>query len=1151
MKPSVHGPHPKTGRVLLVEDDAGDARLIQELVADEGGGAFQLQCVGRLSEGLAGLAEGGFDLVLLDLSLPDSERLETLDAVRMQEPQTPIVVLTGLEDESVALEAVRRGAQDYLVKGQFEGPLLVRAMRYAVERQRMQAELREHADALRASEMRLRTIIQSNLDPIVVVDRVGIVQFINPAAETLFGRKARELIGEPLGIPITSGPATEIEFDRANGDPGVAEMRSVVIEWEGRNARLVLLHDITEQKQAEQKLRASRASFHNIVEKGGDGIVVLDGEAAVRFVNPAARQLLGPKGKRLIGQPFEFPLRPRETTEIEIEREDGSAGTAEMRLVETHWEGQEAWLALLRDRTDRKRAEHDLQKSEERYRNLVRAIGDVVYEIDPGGHVLFANEAVRSLGYEPSELVGKHFTELVHPDDVEQVSRNIILEQYAGTVTGDEKAPKLFDERRTGERRTIGLEVRLVPKGWAPSQNDATETTGSIIVLGDVVATGQYHDHIHINGRDFLGTVGVIRDITERKRIENELREARDELEVRVQERTEALTRANAALQAEIEVRTRAQQQILKQTSLLRGINRVLHETLTSETSEEIASTCLTVAQELTGSQFGFIGELSDADHLGVIAVSDPGWDACRMPKAEALRALADVPVGGYWGRVIREERSTTVNDPDSDPDRGGVPEGHPPITNFLGVPLKQAGRATGLIALANKESGYDSTDVEAAEALSVAFVEALSRQRAEQALYQYTQRLETLSEIDEAILAARSPEAIAEAALERVRELLPSHRVSLIEFAPETGQATVLAVHPQGETKLGPGSQVPITHFESFEHLEKGEVRRVDDLGPSSPSAIDQTLYEEGVRSSISVPLITQGTLVGTLNVGADTANAFTDEHLEIAREVAYPLAITLHQARLTEQIQTHAAELEQRVAERTQELKEINRELENFSYSISHDLQVPLRALKGFAQILRDEHSEQLDADGRETLGVMIDGAGRMQQLVNGLLAFSRAGRKKITPSLVNMDKLVGEAFAELSAALPERRVQLQAHPLPDAHGDSVMIRQVLANLLSNAIKFTGPVAAPCIEVGATTTEKGNTYYVKDNGVGFDDGYSKEIFGVFQRLHSIEEFEGAGAGLAIVQRIIHRHGGRVWAEGKVNEGATFHFTLPHREEE
>lgn len=228
-----------------------------------------------------------------------------------------------------------------------------------------------------------------------------------------------------------------------------------------------------------------------------------------------------------------------------------------------------------------------------------------------------------------------------------------------------------------------------------------------------------------------------------------------------------------------------------------------------------------------------------------------------------------------------------------------------------------------------------------------------------------------------------------------------------------------------------------------------------------------------------------------------------------------------------------------------RAKELEVSNKELESFSYSVSHDLQQPLRAIDGFSRILVEEYEAAIPEDARRYLQVVRENSLRMADLIRDLLAFSRLSRQPMKRRTFNLASTVREAMEILQPLADGRNVRLEVKPMPDCRADPALIKQVMQNLLGNALKFTNSRPEAVIEVGAASENGQTVYYVKDNGVGFDMKYVGKIFGVFQRLHDSESYEGTGAGLAIVQRIIHRHGGEIRAEAETDKGAAFYFTL------
>jgi len=434
-----------------------------------------------------------------------------------------------------------------------------------------------------------------------------------------------------------------------------------------------------------------------------------------------------------------------------------------------------------------------------------------------------------------------------------------------------------------------------------------------------------------------------------------------------------------ADLEKELAGHSRNEEQTQRQIALLSAIIRIFRETVACETEEEVAQICLKVAEELTGSAYGFIGELNPEGLFDTTTLSEAGWNACKVPRPEAYTLLKSMPNRGINRIGLRENKSWIINDPAAHPDAVNKPDGHPAITSFMGIPLRYLGGITGMIALASKGPGYTEADLLDMEALSVAFVETLNRRRAEKKI---------------------------------------------------------------------------------------------------------QELNEELNRNLLRV-------------------------------EAA-------------------------------------NKELEAFSYSVSHDLRAPLRHITGFVELLNKRDTAGLDEKSQHYLQVISESAQKMGVLIDDLLAFSRMGRAEMMRTRIDLGLLAREVITELKDETHERDIIWKITPLPMVDGDAAMLRQVLINLISNALKFTATRPQARIEIGAANEQPFETrFYVRDNGVGFDMKYVDKLFGLFQRLHSSEEFTGTGVGLANVQHIIHRHGGRTWAEGVVDGGATFWFTLPKTEEE
>jgi PAS domain S-box-containing protein len=417
-------------------------------------------------------------------------------------------------------------------------------------------------------------------------------------------------------------------------------------------------------------------------------------------------------------------------------------------------------------------------------------------------------------------------------------------------------------------------------------------------------------------------------------------------------------------------------------------------------------------------------------------------------------------------------------------------------------------------------------------------------RKRAEDQLRRSADRLTMLHDMDQAIVSAKSLEEIGRAALGRMRRMVPCQRCAVVLFDGLANQARVIAGFSGGEYQQA--ATIPLNDLAPGGAAQRDTVQYIEDLGTlDDPTPAQRQLVAEGVRSSLSVPLLAEGEAIGEITLGAPSPSAFTAEHREIAIEVATPLAIAIQHARLREELAKQAGELERRVAERSTAVRAAAAELETVLHSISHDLRPPLRQLLGFSRLLLDESGDALDATARHYAQRIHTAADQMATLVDDLVNLTRVGKQALLRRDVQLTPLIEDIVGQLRTAVNGRNIEWHVEELPTVSGDPILLRTALANLLSNAVKFTRPRERAVIRVRQLESDGQVGVAVEDNGVGFKMAHAGKLFGVFQRLHRPDEFEGNGAGLAVVQRIVQRHGGRVWAEAEPEKGATFYLTL------
>lgn len=529
--------------------------------------------------------------------------------------------------------------------------------------------------------------------------------------------------------------------------------------------------------------------------------------------------------------------------------------------------------------------------------------------------------------------------------------------------------------------------------------------------------------------------------------------------------------------------------------------NRISNIFLTVS-GDEMFNEALKIVLEELRSPYGVFGYLDQGGNLVVPSMTRHIWDKCQVTD-KSLFFPRSTWGDSSWPRAIREKKWNYTNEVSA-----RIPKGHIGISRHISFPILFQGKVIGLFQVANKGTDYTEEDIRMLENIAgyvapILNVE-LQRKWAEEELRESEKRFRTTFE--------QAAVGIAHVGTDgrwlRVNQKL----CDIVGYTRE---------------ELLARSFQDITHADDIES-DLEYVRQLLAATIPTYSMEKRYLHKNGeiVWINLTVALVRKD-------------SGEPDYFISVIQDISV-------RKRMEQEIQQLNAELEQRVIQRTAQLQAANADLENFSYSVSHDLRAPLRAIDGFASILREDYASRLDEEGLRLFQVVSDNTRKMAQLIDDILAFSCAGRSELNLTTLDMNALVQQVWQELEPQRAERAIELRLPPLPSARGDHAAVRQVWMNLLANAVKFTRGREPAVIEVGGRHEGEENIYSIRDNGVGFDMAYVAKLFGLFQRLHGMEEFAGTGVGLSIVKRFITKHGGRVWAEGKTGEGATFWFTLP-----
>jgi PAS domain S-box-containing protein len=1058
----------KVIRILYVEDNPADARLVQELLieAEEMGWnlpGFELLHVDRLENGLKRLDSDRFDVVLTDLDLPDSRASETFARLHARLPEMPIVVLTGREDERLARQTVRAGAEDYLFKHELSGSLLAHALIYAIERQQIKDELRAAQDELEERvEVRTRELVEAN-------------------------------------------DALRAEF--------------------------------AERQQAEEALQESEARYRELVQQANVIVLRMDAEGRITLFNEFAQRFFGYTEKEILGQNVVGTIVPEQEStgrvlatimadayehpetydeyENENRRRDGER-------VWVAWRNRPffdkqgrvtGWLCVGTDVTARKRAEAErdatmaaMRESEGRYRMVSELTSDYAYafRVEPDGAI--AGEWVtgafeRITGYTREELpTGESWDRLFHPQDL------ALVHQHIQTL--------LSGQPHTEEYRIITKEgqVRWLRAYGKPVWD---ETEGRVTQV-----------------------YGAAQDITQRRESEERLQES-EELYRTLFEKNRAVKlliapesgRIVEANLAACEFYGYSRQEL--QSMNIVDINQLPAEQVRAELSRAEREEC---------KYFNFTHRLASGELCDVEVYSRPVVVRGRRLLYSIIHDITDRKQAE---QALRESearfRALAENSPDiitRFDSRFRHLYVSPAISRYVDLaPEDYLGKS-------NRELGFPEHLLEVWEAPIAKVFETGEPQEFQfeiegrQGLTVFHSRvvpeldrkgqvwtvLAVTRDVTERILA----ETLRDTTLKALQK--SQERYALAQRAANVGS---------WDWDIRTGDLYWSEQIEPLFGLVPGEFEGtyeafLDCVHPQDRQfvidAVDACVHE-GAEYDIEHRIVWPD---GTVRWVAESGDVTRDAEGDAVRMLGVVQDITARK------------QAEHEREQYAQQLTESNAELERFATIVSHDLRQPLRVVRGFLKLLRDRYGAQLDESGMEYVTYAINSTTHMQRMISGLLEYARVETAGDHLVPVDCEAVLVKVLGDLQLMVEERGAQVTHDSLPTVSGDPVQLERVFQNLVSNALKYQPEDAVPRVHISAQPLEGEWRFAVRDNGIGIEPRYNDQIFHVFRRLHSQDEYEGTGIGLAVCKRIIERHHGRIWVESEPGQGSTFYFTLP-----
>ncbi len=1017
--------------------------------------------------------------------------------------------------------------------------------------------IRRYAAAMRASELQLHRVIDAMPVFISYVGTDRRYQFTNKTYQEWYeenteGKHIEEVLGKPAYQTISkyvdqvlAGQPVSYESEIPVRDTELLmDVRYIPDSEANGHVRgfFVLAQDKTAQRQAEEEQRLWADAFEGCAH----GIVVDDPNTnRILVCNPAFARMHKVSVEDIVGSPILSLYAPSDHEQVRhhvqkadqigharfeasmIRREkDRSIFPVQVDIVSVLGHNGELLhrVVTAQDITDRKQAERILQESEERYRMVSELTSDYAYKdrVAEDGSIIpewFTESFTRITGYTLEESTAPGFWQkLVHPEDLP-----ILVRHMQNVLSGQPDTMEMRVITKQGQLRWLRDYSNPI---WDADQKRVAGLYGAV---QDVTAYKQAQEKLLLQAR-WLEQINDAVIVSDKNLIITAWNRAAERIYGWKADEVIG-KRAEDILRTEFFNTTRAE--ALQQVRDTGEFSAELMQARKDGSRFHVEARTAAVYDE-NGHIIGYVSANRD------ISERKLSEDALRL-KDELLRLTSEIAKVGGWefdsatGKGTWTDEVARIHDLDPDQETN-VEVG---LNFYIGESRQRVKRAIQEAIELGKPYDLELEMLTAkgnqkwirtiglpiilngkVDRVQGIFQDITDRKEIEKALQAARDELE--GKVQERTAALSEANALLQALMDNIPDHIYFKDTQSRFIRNSRSQAMLLGLRD-------PEEAVGKTDFDFFPHATKSFAEEQEVMRSGTPLVDfeEWVVWPDGREmwvSTTKMPLRnSEGRTIGIFGISRDITERKRNEQA----------------------IRQLNADLEKQA----EQLQAANKELEAFSYSVSHDLRAPLRAIDGYTRILVEDYESILDSEGKRICSVISREARRMGQLIDDLLAFSRLGRREIYFSRIDMDALVSSVFDELTKDENRERVDFVVENLPVAHGDSSLIRQVWVNLLSNAIKFTSGKERAIIEVGSQQSNDENIYFVRDNGAGFDMEYSNKLFGVFQRLHSENEFSGTGVGLAIVQRIIRRHGGRVWAEGEVEKGATFYFALPRKE--